>query len=471
MGAFLAGHSAVGDGGVSACGRGRQAFTLRGMRVWLGIALVLAVGPSGACGDDDDAAPVRDAGADAGRSDAGRGDAGASPCTLTVSPGDDDQTMLQGALIDAASGDTICLARGRYRLTGQLSLDVERVSVRGEPGAILDFSAQETGANGLEVTSDRVLIEGLRIENTKGDGLRANAVEDLIIRGVHVEWTGGPSRDNGGYGIYPVSSTRILIEDCFASGATDTGIYVGQSSQVVVRDNEVTQNVAGIEIENSTDVEVHGNTGGILLFNLPGLPVKDGKRAEVHDNVIEDNNHENFAEEGNIVASVPPGTGMFVLASDDNEIHDNTIRGNRSGGLSLISWYVTLREDEGRMDPEYDWFPERNHVHGNRFSDNGDELEGTARALAALAGEETLPDMVWDGIWDVSKLDADGGGAGGEAGLVPPVALRNCFRDNGGAGFIALDLEHDGAGKSMDVTPYECERPALPAVQLPVLDR
>ena len=316
-----------------------------------------------------------------------------------------------------------------------------------------------------------MVVEQLRIENTKGDGVRATNVEDLILRAVHVEWTAGSSADNGGYGLYPVSSTGILIEDCYVAGASDAGIYVGQSSQIIVRNNEVEKNVAGIEIENSTDAEVHDNhahdnTGGILLFNLPGLPVKDGKRVNVHDNVIENNNHANFAGEGNIVASVPPGTGMFVLASDENEIHGNTIRGNRSGGISLISWYVTLREEEGRMDPDFDWFPERNDVHDNTMSDNGDELAGTAAAIAALAGEDTLPDLVWDGIWDTSKLDADGGGVGGEPGLVPPVELRNCFKDNGDAGFIALDLEHDGAGKSMDLTPYECDRPALPRVQL-----
>ena len=69
-------------------------------------------------------------------------------------------------------------------------------------------------------------------------------------------------------------------------GASDAGIYVGQSRNIVVRRNQVEFNVAGIEIENSTDADVYdnmatNNTGGILVFNLPGPPVQDGRRTRV----------------------------------------------------------------------------------------------------------------------------------------------------------------------------------------------
>src|SRR5262249_24479369 len=154
-------------------------------------------------------------------------------------------------------------------------------------------------------------------------------VDGVTFRKVHVEWTRGPDTGNGGYGLYPVSSSHVLIEDCFVSGASDSGIYVGQSNTIVLRRNEGTLNVAGIEIENSTDAEAyenhaHGNAGGFLVFNLPSLRVGDGKRANVHDNIIEDNNHENFAASGNIVHDLPPGTGIFVLAADYNHVHGNT---------------------------------------------------------------------------------------------------------------------------------------------------
>ena len=410
-----------------------------------------------ACGDDD----TSDTKADAG--------AGSKPkCSVTVSPGSDDQSAVQGALIDAKSGDTVCLAAGRFKFTGQLSLATERVTVRGVAGTILDFSEQSSGANGIELSADHDTLDTLRIENPKGDGARATEVDYPTFRNIHVEWTGGPDTKNGGYGIYPVMSSHVLIEKCYAAGASDTGIYVGQSHDIVIRDSEVTQNVAGIEIENSTDAEVydnhaHGNVGGILVFNLPGLTVKDGKRANVHDNMIEDNNLENFAAEGNIVRDVPPGTGMFILSSDDNEVQDNTVRNHDSIGIVLLSWYVAQRDAEGKKDPMFDWYPERNYVHDNKLSNNGQKLRGTSVTIGQLVGIETNAELMWDGIVDSDKPGSNSDSA---QAPVPDESLRNCFKNNGDASFMNIDLEQFGKRKTSDITPYTCERPALKHIEL-----
>ena len=386
-------------------------------------------------------------------------------CTVSVPPSDDAQDKLQGAFIDAKSGDTICLEKGTYKLTGQLSLATDHVTVRGVDGTLLDFSDQSSGANGIELSADHDTLDTLHIQNTKGDGVRATQVDYPTIRNVRVEWTNGPSTDNGGYGIYPVTSGHVLVEHCFASGASDTGIYVGQSHDIIVRDNEATENVTGIEIENSTDAEVynndlHGNSAGVLVFNLPGLEVKDGKRANVHDNTITANNLDNFAQEGNIVHDVPTGTGMFIEASDDNEIHDNTIKDNQSMGISIVSWFVAQRDEEGHKDPDYDWYPERNNVHDNKLSGNGEDPKGSASLIAALVGIDAIPNLAWDGIIDDGKLDGESADNG-----VPPMSLINCFKDNGDASFINLDVGNNGAGKSTDVTPYACTRDALHPVK------
>jgi parallel beta-helix repeat protein len=69
---------------------------------------------------------------------------------------------------------------------------------------------------------------------------------------VRVEWTNGPDENNGAYGLYPVQSSNVLIEESVVIGASDAGIYVGQSNNIIVRNSRVEFNVAGIEIENST---------------------------------------------------------------------------------------------------------------------------------------------------------------------------------------------------------------------------
>ena len=51
-------------------------------------------------------------------------------------------------------------------------------------------------------------IEHLAIEDSKGDGLKINDGENITIRDVRVEWTGGPKTTNGAYGIYPGKDAR-----------------------------------------------------------------------------------------------------------------------------------------------------------------------------------------------------------------------------------------------------------------------
>lgn len=396
-------------------------------------------------------------------------------CTVTLSPSADDQTTIQSALTAAKSGDSVCLARGRFHLTDQLSLSKPEVALRGSDTTVLDFSGASGAntANALEILANDDVVDTVQIENPLGDGVRATQVDGVTFRNIKVVWTGGPSANNGGYGIYPVSSSKVLVEHCFVSGASDTGIYVGQSNTIVIRDNETTGNVAGIEIENSTDAEVYGNdshhnAAGILVFNLPGLPVKDGNRANVHDNQVRSNNLQNFAPSGNIVAQVPTGTGMLVLASDDNELHANTVTDNESTGIAIVSWFILGRDSEGKADPGFDWYPEGNFVHDNQLAENGASPQGLAATLAKAYGLTKVPDLVWDGYVDWAKVYGDSdGGTGATRNLAAiPTSLRNCFANNGNATFIDLDLPDLGANSSTSLEPYTCEHPALPHVQL-----
>ena len=89
----------------------------------------------------------------------------------------------------------------------------------------------------------------------------------------------------------PVKSENILIDHCIAIGASDAGIYVGQSKNIIVRNSEAFHNVAGIEIENSFYADVynnytHDNTGGILVFDLPDLLIKKGGNVRVFNNLV-----------------------------------------------------------------------------------------------------------------------------------------------------------------------------------------
>ena len=201
-----------------------------------------------------------------------------------IKPGLNAQDEIQEALILAEPGDKILLSKGTYDLNHGLSLDVNNVSIIGEGmyETVLDFSAQETGAQGLLVTSDNVLMQDFAIENAKGDAIKSKGVKNISFIKVRTEWTNGPDSKNGAYGLYPVESIGVLIDGCVAIGASDAGVYVGQSEQIIVRNTRAEFNVAGIEIENSYYADVYNNiatnnTGGILIFDLPNLPKQGGK--------------------------------------------------------------------------------------------------------------------------------------------------------------------------------------------------
>jgi parallel beta-helix repeat protein len=319
--------------------------------------------------------------------------------THTIAAGEGAQERLQEALILAAPGDEIVLEAGRFVLTDGLSLDVDGVTLRGAGSAlsVLDFTTQAGAGEGLLVTSDNVTLRDFAVENPKGDGIKSKGADNIIYYRIRVTWTGGPKASNGAYGIYPVESTGVLVSHSEVSGASDAGIYVGQSAKITVRNSVATDNVAGIEIENSRDAivtqnYVSRNTGGILVFDLPGLPVMGGGNVLVTNNLVAGNNTPNFAPPGNIVAGVPRGTGIMVMANEKVWIEGNVVQDNPTAPFMVIAY--TQQYDDARYNP----FPREVVVAAN-VTDIGatdPDFPGGEMLLAAFGG--TLPPILWDGL-------------------------------------------------------------------------
>ncbi|MEM8696388.1 MAG: parallel beta-helix domain-containing protein [Pseudomonadota bacterium] len=324
---------------------------------------------------------------------------GALAATHSVEAGPDAQERLQTALIEVAPGDTVAIGAGRFELTDGLSLDVDNVTIRGAgPGeSILDFTNQIGSGEGLMVTSDDVVLRDFAVENTRGDGIKSKEADRIVYHNIRVEWTNGPDPSNGAYGIYPVESTHVLVQNSRVIGASDAGIYVGQSQQIVVRQNMVSQNVAGIEIENSYHADVYENmatqnTGGILVFDLPNLPQMGGHTVRVFNNLIQDNNTANFAPEGNIVANVPAGTGVMVMANRNVHVFENVIQDHGSSNVMLVAY------TEAFDDPNYEPTIRDVVVHSNVQGRAGyaPDFPGGTELAAAVGG--TLPPVLWDGV-------------------------------------------------------------------------
>ena len=351
---------------------------------------------------------------------------------IVLSPSDNSQEEIQEALIDLEPGDVLTLEAGEYYFEDGLSLDVDDVIFEGSgiDATILNFENQISGAQGLLITSDDVTIRDFAILDAKGDAIKVIGADGINMIRLRTEWTGGPKETNGAYGFYPVESKDVLIDGCVAIGASDAGIYVGQSQNIIVKNSIAQYNVAGIEIENSYYADVFNNlashnTGGILVFDLPDLPQQGGHHVRVFRNKAINNDTDNFAPEGNIVGEVPRGTGIIIQANSDVEVFDNDIYGNGTVNLSIVTYgYET--EDEN-----YNPHPKSIQIHNNRFGDGGFDPDVGTGELAAILFELSdgdMPDIFWDGILPMNQML-----------FGQPDDERLIISNNGGATFLTIN--------------------------------
>lgn len=375
---------------------------------------------------------------------------------------------LQTQLITLEDGDTLDLPEGYFMFTKSLSMDGKsNILIRGKgiDKTILSWKNQTEGAEGIKISNGKnIVLQDFAIEDAKGDNVKVSDVNGITFLRISSSWADGPKTENGAYALYPVLCKNVLIDECIAMGSSDAGIYVGQSDSVIIRNSKAYWNVAGIESENSRWVEIYGNeayenTGGILVFDLPGL-TQYGYSTKVYNNNVHDNNHENFAAKGNIVASIPPGTGFMVLATHDLEITDNDIKDNTTIGIGIVSYDLVAAMNEGevqqeeniggvqtvnnnyKLDTLYNGFPYKIKIHKNRFANSHwfPDMGSDFGKLFMLKSFMNPPDIAFDGIVDPKNINRE-----------------ICIDENEDIVFMDLDAANDFANLSKDVKKYACK--------------
>ncbi|MCA9641457.1 MAG: right-handed parallel beta-helix repeat-containing protein, partial [Myxococcales bacterium] len=273
------------------------------------------------------------------------------------------------------------------------------------------------------------------------------------FRKIKVTWDESKT-ENGAYAVYPTKSKDVLVEDCEVVGASDAGIYLGQSENAILRRNTSHGNVIGIEVENTTGAEIYDNvtydnTTGIFIPLLPNLQRKESALTIIRDNQIYENNRGNFGDKNTVVSFLPPGVGIILLNSDKVRVFGNTIKDQKSTAVGIVG-QATMDEVTGMMstDTETDGYPEEIYIHGNTYENIG----GMPAGILATLGVASLEEVVWDG----SERSP------GSAKLCLGESDLPTFRDFGGL---------DGVGNpdlhSTDATPHTCTLPDLEPVTLP----
>jgi parallel beta-helix repeat protein len=296
---------------------------------------------------------------------------------------------IQDAVKLAEPGDIIEVHPGTYRET--VYIDKDSITLTGvvREGEWPTLEGDGKLNDAILYSGNNITIENFKITHYKGNGVMGQAGNNFVIRNNVII-------DAGVYGIFPEFGKNGVIEHNILTGIEDAAIYVGMSDNIDVLHNEVYGNVAGIEIENSRHALVEGNyaynnTGGILVFITPGLPIKTTYDVIVRNNFVLNNNHENFGAPGSIVSGIPAGTGILVMAADDVVIENNIISGNDNVGI-LITDLSLVTNVAG--DPESEPNPDRMVILDNVMLNNGNNPIGELKALMLTQLSTRGPDIL-----------------------------------------------------------------------------
>jgi parallel beta-helix repeat protein len=334
---------------------------------------------------------------------------------ISVKPGG----SIQEAVDRAQSGDAVVIEPGEYHEAGRpcafnsnqtcaVSVIKDAVSLIGNSQSapvILDNPTGLTNGIGIgkspacesgsahHIEGNRVI--GLTVRGFKGSGIVVSCADDW-------ELASNNTANDILYGLYPVYAGKGRAHDNVASGATDTGIYVGLSHDVRVDHNTVYDNVSGFELENTINsvldhnTALH-NTAGILEFIIPGDPLEQSQNNIVRDNVVRDNNRpNNCSEPGDPICLVKPGTGIAVIGGSDNLAIGNQVTGNVSFGIAVadVCTGFALSQQQCNGLP-FDPLPEGIQTKANTALNNGIDLQwtgnGTGNCWLANRAMTTAP--------------------------------------------------------------------------------
>ncbi|HEX5026430.1 MAG TPA: parallel beta-helix domain-containing protein [Agriterribacter sp.] len=392
---------------------------------------------------------------------------------LSFSPGEEGKIV--EAFLTIKDSTSILLKEGIYAFDNLSIAQVKHILIKGEgfDKTILDFSGQTQGGEGIRVTDVKgFAIDNMTIRDSKGDLIKITKSRDVVISNLHATWKAADS-SNGGYAIYPVLCTNVLVDNCYAQGSSDAGIYVGQTDSVIVKNCKAAMNVAGCEIENTShaqvyDNEFYENTAGFLIFDLPGLS-KRGGNVKAYNNNMHDNNLRNFAKSGSFgtswgVGNAAPGSGIVILAASNIELYNNRIVNNNSSSISIASGFAVDEKAAEKMNDHYFPIPQNIHIHNNTI-EMGKEfpapayehhigkllvaIEQKLNAQDAARTSKRIPFIMYDGV-STNILN--------KGTKINPDSI--CIQQPGDNVFVNADMlnMNNGAWKpSTDIAAYSCK--------------
>ncbi|CCH31844.1 right-handed parallel beta-helix repeat-containing protein [Actinosynnema sp. NPDC047251] len=316
----------------------------------------------------------------------GTAESGTAPGTIRVPQ---DEATIGSAVDRARPGDVVLVSPGVYRESVRIRTD--HVTLRGTDrnGVVIDGEGRRR--HGVVVTAPAVAVENLTVRDHLLNGVlftgatrdgsepdvrgndgyqRLDPEKSPPLQGFRVRYV--TAANNGLYGIYAFNARQGTIEHNYASGSSDSGIYVGQCKpcHILVADNVAEYNAVGYEGTNAgTGLWVLRNR---FTHNRVGLTVNS-------DYLEAFRPQENSVIAGNLVADNAEaqtphqadggfGIGIGIGGGQRNTVVRNLVRGHPRAGLMLAA-----TEDIPAAG---------NTIEANVFTGNAADLANVATARA-----------------------------------------------------------------------------------------
>jgi nitrous oxidase accessory protein NosD len=332
-------------------------------------------------------------------------------------------TTIQSAVDAAKPGDWILIDVGTYNEA--VTIATPGLHVRGMDRNMVVLDGQHMVGNGIEVAkANDVTIENLTVHDYDRPSLDGDD-------GNQIWWNGGDGSGKiglsgwngsylttyatgllGGYGLFVSNSVHGSMDNVYASGFNDSGVYLGacRDCQATIS-NALVENCAlgysgtnaggHIVIQNSTFQNNSNGIGPNSLNNDDQPPPADGAcnagqnttatptfsstsidRCTIFKNNIVANNN-NFTTPANTTAaSIPWGAGFILIGTYADLVEGNTITGNSSAGILGFENPYPFPITDATVFFQL----AGNKISNNTFSGNGTNSDPNAADIVLVGG-------------------------------------------------------------------------------------
>jgi hypothetical protein len=297
-----------------------------------------------------------------------------TPRTLQVPA---DYATISLAVAQASPGDTILIASGLYHES--VTVTTPNITIRGEDRNSVVLDGKHSLPNGFSVGVNNVAIENLTVHSYTQNGIVFNGIEaasggkgvdrtvvygadENVLLGYRASYV--TAYNNGLYGVYAFASRDGLIDNVFASGHPDSGIYIGQCKpcNVVIRNSIADTNAIGYYGTNASggvfivNSQFTNNRLGVAPNSQDTEALAPQEETVIAGNVISNNANEKAPK----ISMGFSGGGIAIGGGARNTVLRNRLQGNVVMGIAVVAMK--------------NYLPTNNRIEENMLSNNGLDL-------------------------------------------------------------------------------------------------